>query len=174
MCGIAGIVSFTENSKSFLQKIEDATACLHTRGPDGSGVYRHNNIVLGHSRLAIIDTSDAAAQPMADASGRYTIIFNGEFFNFKEHRSYVESKGLKLRTESDTEVLLYLYIIDGTECLKKINGFFSLAIYDSTEETLFLARDRMGIKPLLYFMDDEKLFFASEMKSLILRSLSWP
>lgn len=167
MCGIAGIVSFTEKGKSFHSRIEDATSCLATRGPDGSGIYRHNTISLGHRRLAIIDTSDAAAQPMTDASGRYTIIFNGEFFNFKEHRAFVESKGFSLRTHSDTEVLLYLYIIEGTNFLQRVNGFFSLAIYDNIEETLFLARDRMGLKPLLYFMDDDKLFFASEMKSLI-------
>src|SRR5258706_14501602 len=110
MCGIAGIVSFTEGGNSYLQKIEEATKCIISRGPDGSGIFRHNNIALGHRRLAIIDTSDAASQPMTDASARYTIIFNGEFFNFKEHRAYVESKGIKLRTASDTEVLLYLYI----------------------------------------------------------------
>ncbi|MBK5284428.1 MAG: asparagine synthase (glutamine-hydrolyzing), partial [Bacteroidia bacterium] len=130
-------------------------------------IFRNSNVALGHRRLAIIDTSDAASQPMTDASGRYTIIFNGEFFSFKEHRSYVESKGYKLRTSSDTEVLLYLYMIDGPDCLKKVNGFFSFAVYDIKEETLFIARDRMGVKPLLYFRDDEKLFFASEMKSLL-------
>jgi asparagine synthase (glutamine-hydrolysing) len=167
MCGIAGIVAFSEKGKSFLNRIEDATACLASRGPDGSGIFRHNDIALGHRRLAIIDTSDSASQPMTDESGRFTLIFNGEFFNFREHRSFVESKGYKLRTQSDTEVLLYLYIIEGPECLQRVNGFFSLAIYDSRDETLFLARDRMGIKPLLYFMDDEKLFFASEMKSLL-------
>lgn len=167
MCGIAGIVSFTEKGKSFLGRIDDATSCLATRGPDGSGIFRDMNIAFGHRRLAIIDTSDAAAQPMTDASGRYTLIFNGEFFNFREHRAFVESKGYTLRTHSDTEVLLYLYIIEGTDFLKRVNGFFSLAIYDTVDETLFLARDRMGLKPLLYFMDDDKLFFASEMKSLI-------
>jgi len=167
MCGIAGIISFNDSGKTQLQKIEAGTACLSSRGPDGSGIFRHDNVALGHRRLSIIDTSDAAAQPMTDASGRYTLIFNGEFFNFREHRSFVESKGYKLRTQSDTEVLLYLYIIEGAECLSRVNGFFSFAIYDSSEKTLFLARDRMGIKPLLYFIDDEKLLFASEMKSLM-------
>jgi asparagine synthase (glutamine-hydrolysing) len=110
MCGIAGIISFSEAGNSALERIEEATRCIALRGPDGQGIFRDRNIALGHRRLAVIDTSSAANQPMHDASGRYTIIFNGEFFNFKEHREFLKSKGIMLRTESDTEVLLYLYI----------------------------------------------------------------
>src|SRR5258705_1467491 len=167
MCGIAGIVSFSGPDNPVLSRIEAATQCIASRGPDGQGIFRDRNVAFGHRRLAVIDTSASANQPMHDASGRYTIIFNGEFFNFKQHRAFLEIKGITLRTESDTEVLLYLYILEGTECLKKVNGFFSFAIYDKEEQTIFLARDRMGIKPLLYYMDDDKFIFTSEMKALM-------
>src|SRR5437868_1461530 len=153
MCGIAGIVALSEKGRSYLPKINAATQCLNKRGPDNSGTYLHNNVALGHTRLSIIDTSDAASQPMTDASGRYTIIFNGEFFNFKEHIQYVLDKGYQLKSHSDTEVLLYLYIIEKEKCLQRVNAFFALAIYDKQEETLFIARDRMGVKPLLIYRD---------------------
>lgn len=167
MCGIAGIVALTENGRTFLSKIQEATQCLNKRGPDSSGTFLHNNVALGHTRLSIIDTSDAASQPMSDSSGRYTIIFNGEFFNFREHRQFVIEKGYTLKSQSDTEVLLYLYIIEGEKCLQRVNGFFAFAIYDKEEESLFIARDRMGVKPLLIYRDEDKLLFASEMKSLL-------
>lgn len=167
MCGIAGIVAFNEKGKTFFPKMANAVECLRKRGPDENGIVTHNNVTLAHTRLSIIDTSAAASQPMTDASGRYTIVFNGEFFNFKEHRQFVIEKGFHLKSESDTEVLLYLYIIEKEECLKRINGFFSFAIYDKEEQTLFLARDRFGVKPLLIFQDDDKLMFASEMKALM-------
>src|SRR3981081_3734948 len=89
MCGIAGIVAFNEKGKTSFPKIGGAIQCLGKRGPDATGVFTHNNVVLGHTRLSVIDTSSAASQPMTDASGRFTIIFNGEFFNFKEHRQFV-------------------------------------------------------------------------------------
>ena len=167
MCGIAGIIALSEKGIASLDKIEDATRCLNKRGPDADGIYRHGRIAFGQTRLAIIDTSDGGLQPMHDASGRYTIIFNGEFFNFKEHRQFVRDKGFTLRSESDTEVLLYLYIIEGEKCLQRVNGFFALAIYDKEKQTVFIARDRMGVKPLLIYKDEDKLMFASEMKSLI-------
>lgn len=167
MCGITGAIALSESGKSFLGKISAATECLSKRGPDGSGIFSHNNIALGHRRLSIIDVSEAGSQPMHDASGRFYLIFNGEFFNFKEHREYVLSKGIKLKSESDTEVLLYLYILEKEKCLQRINGFFSLAIYDKQEEELFLARDRFGVKPLLVYQDENALLFASEMKSLL-------
>jgi asparagine synthase (glutamine-hydrolysing) len=167
MCGIAGIIALSENGVSSLDKIDSATKCLSLRGPDADGVYKHERVALGQTRLAIIDTSDGGLQPMHDASGRYTIIFNGEFFNYREHRDFILSKGFKLRSTSDTEILLYLYIIEGEKCLQRVNGFFALAIYDQQEKTVFVARDRMGVKPLLIYKDDDKLMFASEMKSLL-------
>jgi asparagine synthase (glutamine-hydrolysing) len=167
MCGIAGIIALSEKGLSSLDKIESATKCLSLRGPDAEGFYKHERVAFGQTRLAIIDTSDGGLQPMHDVSGRYTIIFNGEFFNYREHRDFVLSKGFKLRSTSDTEVLLYLYIIEGEKCLQRMNGFFAMAIYDKQEQTVFIARDRMGVKPLLIYSDDDKLMFASEMKSMI-------
>lgn len=167
MCGIAAALSFSEKGKIALEKTEFATACLAKRGPDGHGVFNSENIALGHRRLSIVDTSTAASQPMTDATGRYVIIFNGEFFNYQQHRKNLISKGIILNNNSDTEVLLNLYILEGEKCLDKINGFFALVIYDKQEETVFIARDRMGVKPLLIFEDDDKLVLASEMKSLL-------
>lgn len=167
MCGIVGVISKSESGNAFIDKITIATECLSKRGPDGSGVFQHNNVALGHRRLSIIDVSEAGAQPMSDLSGRYTIIFNGEFFNFKEHRDYLINKGIKLCSESDTEVLLHLFIHENDKCLQRLNGFFSLAIYDKQEEEIFLARDRFGVKPLLIYEDENILLFSSEMKALM-------
>jgi asparagine synthase (glutamine-hydrolysing) len=167
MCGIAGVLALNEEGRSFLDNIEKGTACLNKRGPDHSAVYRHGNIALGHARLSIIDTSPAASQPFTDSSGRYTIVFNGEFFNFREFRNELLSKGITLKSESDTEVLLHLYIKEGEKCLEKVNGFFAFAIYDKIEGSVFLARDRFGIKPFFIYQDESKLIFGSEMKALI-------
>jgi len=165
MCGITGVIAFTEKGKETFFLLDNSLKTLAQRGPDGEGKYIHNNVALGHRRLAIIDTSTTANQPFTDASGRYTIVFNGEFFNFKEHRDKV--KEYPLRSHSDTEILLYLYIKYGAACLEFVNGFFTFAIYDSVEEKTFIARDRVGIKPLLIYKDDDKLLFASELKALL-------
>jgi asparagine synthase (glutamine-hydrolysing) len=167
MCGITGIIAFTEKGKEHVHKINASVCTLAKRGPDGEGIYTHDNVALGHRRLAIIDTSNAASQPFSDHTGRYTIIFNGEFFNFKEHRETLLKKAVPLRSTSDTEVLLYLFIEQGPSFLEKINGFFSLAIYDAQTAELFIARDRYGIKPLLVYKDENILAFASEMKALL-------
>lgn len=167
MCGITGAFAFTEAGRSCFERTRSSVNGLAKRGPDGNGIYTHGNVSLGHARLSIIDTSQAAAQPFTDHTGRYTIIFNGEFFNYPEHRKALEEKGVRFRSASDTEVLLYLFIHEGEKCLEKINGFFALAIYDKEEQSLFIARDRFGIKPLLYCRDNDKLVFASEMKSLL-------
>src|SRR6218665_1222548 len=110
MCGIAGILSFSEQGKTSLHKISAATYSLQQRGPDGEGIFMHNNAALGHRRLSIIDTSNLAAQPFTDQSGRYTIVFNGEIFNYRHLRDTLEKKGVQFRSQSDTEVLLYLFI----------------------------------------------------------------
>lgn len=167
MCGIAGTIAFTEEGKKKLDLIHSATSCLALRGPDAEGFFKDTHIALGHRRLSIIDTSNAGTQPFSDDSGRYTIIFNGEFFNYKEHRQKLVSQGIHLKSESDTEVLLHLYMQERENCLQKINGFFALCIYDKKEQTVFMARDRMGVKPFLYFEDKQNLFFASELKSLL-------
>jgi len=167
MCGITGILSFNQSALKFKEKVVNAINKLHNRGPENKGLYFNEHIILAHSRLSIIDTSINASQPMSDNSGRYTIIFNGEFFNYLQYRNQLINEGISFKTNSDTEVLLYLYIKEKEKCLNKINGFFVFAVWDNIDKTLFIARDRFGIKPLLYYLDDEKLIFASEMKAIL-------
>ncbi len=165
MCGITGIYSF--NGDISLQWVENAVAAMNKRGPDGHGTYTHQSVALGHARLAVIDTTQAARQPFTDLSGRYTIVYNGEFFNFQHHRKALQDKGVKFISTSDTEVLLQLYIHYREQMLPMINGFFAFAIYDKEEKLLFVARDRLGIKPLMVYSDSDKLIFASELKALL-------
>jgi asparagine synthase (glutamine-hydrolysing) len=167
MCGITGILSFTEKGKESLHKISAATYSLLKRGPDAEGIYTHNNVALGHRRLSIIDTSAGASQPFTDDSGRYTIIFNGEIFNYQELRKQLKEKGVIFRTNSDTEVLLYLFIAEKENCLSKLDGEFAFAVYDKLAEEIFLARDRFGIKPFYFYKDSDIFVFASELKSLM-------
>jgi asparagine synthase (glutamine-hydrolysing) len=140
---------------------------LQKRGPDFQDTYIDEWVGLGHRRLSIIDTTAVANQPMWDESNRYCIVFNGEIFNYAELKKSLESKGVKFFSQGDTEVLLKLYIREKENCLNKLNGFFSFCIYDKEEQTFFLARDRYGVKPLLYLFDEDKLLFASEMKAIL-------
>jgi asparagine synthase (glutamine-hydrolysing) len=167
MCGITGIQIFSSDLREQLEFARAATRKLQQRGPDDEGIFIHENTALGHRRLSVIDTSKAGAQPFTDPSGRYTIVLNGEFFNYREHRINLEAKGIRFRSESDTEVLLHLWIQEKEQCFSKINGFFAFVIYDNKEKSLFVARDRYGVKPLLYAMSAEKFVFASEMKALL-------
>ena len=167
MCGITGILIFNEQEKHCLSKINDATSALIRRGPDGEGIYTHKMAALGHRRLSIIDISSTASQPFTDTTGRYTIVFNGEIFNYKVLRKELETKGIRFKSESDTEVLLYMYIHYGEKCLDKLDGEFAFAIYDNIEDVLFAARDRFGIKPFYYYKNENKFVFASEIKALI-------
>ncbi len=167
MCGITGILIFNEQEKHCLSKINDATSALIRRGPDGEGIYTHKMAALGHRRLSIIDISSIASQPFTDSTGRYTIVFNGEIFNYKVLRKELETKGIRFKSESDTEVLLYMYIHYGEKCLDKLDGEFAFAIYDNIEDVLFAARDRFGIKPFYYYKNENKFVFASEIKALI-------
>lgn len=167
MCGITGIFAFNLVGKFNLINITSATTALSKRGPDHQGIYTDSFVGLGHRRLSIIDTSSAAHQPMWDEEKRHCIIFNGEIFNFLELKKDLEAKGVTFSTHSDTEVLLKLFITEKENCLNKLNGFFAFCIYDKQEQTFFLARDRYGIKPLLYLFDEDKFLFASEMKSIL-------
>lgn len=167
MCGISGIIAFNEKGKEQLAKTTAATESLKLRGPDGGGVFTKNNCALGHRRLSIIDTSDNATQPMTDPQGRFTIIFNGEIFNFKELKEKYFADKLDWHSQSDTEVLLELFIRKGKDCLPLLSGFFAFAIYDAQENELFIARDRFGKKPLLYYKTDDYFVFASEIKALL-------
>ena len=167
MCGITGIMAFNEKGKQYIKNITAATNSLSKRGPDGEGFYYNKSTALGHRRLSIIDTSNAASQPFTDSSGRFTIVFNGEIFNYQHLRKQLDRKGIQFKSQSDTEVLLYLYIIEKEKCLEQLDGEFSFAIYDNINEDFFIARDRFGIKPLLFYKDSERFAFASEMKALI-------
>ncbi len=167
MCGITGVFAFNLVGKFSKINIAAATVALAHRGPDFQNIHVDEWVCLGHRRLSIIDKRDVANQPLWDESNRFCIIFNGEIFNFRELREELRQKGISFFTESDTEVLLKIYILEKEKCLTRLNGFFSFCIYDRTEQSLFLARDRFGIKPLLYVMDDDKFLFGSEMKSIL-------
>ena len=165
MCGITGTYALTQKGKEYHSKLDVAIETMTLRGPDGSGKYVEGSAALGHSRLAIIDTSASANQPFSDSSGRYTIVFNGEIYNYREIQA--ELSDFKPRTTSDTEILLQGYIEWGEKVLEKLNGFFAFAIHDKETDNLFLARDRIGIKPFLVYQDENVIVFGSEMKSLM-------
>lgn len=167
MCGITGILAFNEKGRTSLPLLEKATKSLAHRGPDHQGIYKHQSVGLGHRRLSVIDTSANAHQPFEILDGRYTMVFNGEIFNYKALKQDLVSKGIQFRSDSDTEVLAHLYALEGKNCLERLNGFFAFAIYDTAEQSLFIARDRLGIKPLLYFQDDTKFLFGSELNALL-------
>jgi asparagine synthase (glutamine-hydrolysing) len=167
MCGITGIYAFNEIGRFHMIKLAAATERLSSRGPDFGQSTTVHRVGLGHRRLSIIDTSASGNQPMQDSSGRYTIIFNGEIYNFRELRQSLEQQGVSFQSGTDTEVLLHMYIHEGKNCLQRLNGFFAFAVYDEQRDHLFVARDRLGIKPLLFYADEDKVLFASEMKSLL-------
>lgn len=166
MCGIAGLTRFGLPNVEPKVLQEMGEAILH-RGPDAGGEFIAENIGLCHRRLAIIDLSEAGNQPMLSADEKLVIAFNGEIYNFLELRKELEVEGYKFRTKTDTEVILALYERDGEECLKKLNGMFAFALWDVQKNQLFLARDRLGKKPLYYHCADGNISFASELKSLI-------
>jgi asparagine synthase (glutamine-hydrolysing) len=167
MCGILGIYQSEKISELTAKKFRKALSGISHRGPDDEGLMENTHILLGHRRLSIIDLSTAGHQPMTDESNRYTIIFNGEIFNFKELRTELVSTGVHFKSQSDTETLLYLFIREKEKCLQRLNGFFSFAIYDTIDNELFIARDRYGIKPLYYHFDGKSTFgFGSEIRPL--------
>jgi asparagine synthase (glutamine-hydrolysing) len=149
MCGIAGILLHTPNTIApvHLKKMTDAIA---HRGPDGEGQWSNagNTVHLGHRRLAVIDLSNQAAQPMSFAS-RYQVVYNGEIYNYIEIRSFLQNKGYHFTTQSDTEVILAAYDYWKEKCLQQFDGMFAFAIWDEKEEKLFAGRDRFGEKPFL-------------------------
>ena len=164
MCGIAGIIN-KKNKPVDQEKLMQMRDSLVHRGPDAAGIYIHNNVGLAHRRLSIIDLSDSANQPFHSPCKRYTLIFNGEIFNFQEFKNDLITNGHKFHTESDTEVLLYLLMDYGTNCLSKLIGFWAFAFYDHQENTTLLVRDRKGIKPLFYSNTPTEFAFASEPKA---------
>ncbi len=171
MCGITGVYSFSESGNGFLTQVELAVNAMLHRGPDNQSVEIFPNVSLGHVRLSIIDTDARSNQPFTEESGQFTIVFNGEVFNFQEIKNQLIALGHVFHTTSDTEVVLKSYLEFGVDALAKFNGFFAFAIYDHTEKSIFLGRDRMGIKPLHFFLDEDKFIFASEMKALLAYSI---
>ncbi|NJD34686.1 MAG: asparagine synthase (glutamine-hydrolyzing) [Betaproteobacteria bacterium] len=170
MCGIAGIFTYHDAAppldRDQLRSIRDHMAA---RGPDGSGEWYSpdNRVGLAHRRLSIIDLSDRAAQPMASADGQLVVSFNGEIYNYRALKKHLEARGRVFRTESDTEVLLHLYAEKGEAMLGELRGMFAFALWDACKQTLLLARDPFGIKPL-YYADDGRTFrLASQVKALL-------
>jgi asparagine synthase (glutamine-hydrolysing) len=168
MCGIAGIVGLRGKPVE-PDEISRLTELLAHRGPGGSGTWFSEDraVALGHRRLAIIDPGDGGRQPMEYAGGCYIIVYNGEVYNFLELRRELEARGSIFRTESDTEVILAAWQAWGEDMLLRFNGMWALAIFDAKSKDLFLARDRFGIKPLLYTLTSERLVFASEQRALV-------
>ncbi|MBM4441169.1 MAG: asparagine synthase (glutamine-hydrolyzing) [Candidatus Rokubacteria bacterium] len=167
MCGIAGKLYFDPARSVDARLLHRMNAALAHRGPDDAGVHAEGQIGLAHRRLSIIDLSAAGHQPMVWGDGRYWITYNGEVYNFLELRAALERDGERFRSRSDTEVILALYARHGAGCLRYLRGMFALAIWDARERTLFLARDRAGKKPLVYYVDDGQLVFGSEPKAVL-------
>ena len=139
------------------------TSAINHRGPDGEGFYNHENVGLGHKRLAIIDVSAAGLQPMETIAQDLVVAYNGEIYNYKEIRSELVALGLNFKTGTDTEVLLNAWMTWGKDCILKFNGMFAFAIFDSKLEKLFLVRDRFGIKPLYFGIWNNTFIFGSEI-----------
>jgi asparagine synthase (glutamine-hydrolysing) len=161
MCGIAGY--YDSNASTNREVLKQMTGKLHHRGPDANGYYYDSLVGLGHQRLKIIDLSDAANQPMTSRNGRYVIVFNGEVYNYRAIAAGLE---IPLKTNSDTEVVLEVFALEGAGCLKRFNGMFAFAVYDKQEQKMTLARDRIGIKPLYYHQQGNSILFASELKAI--------
>lgn len=164
MCGINGIYSFSKQQYE-PKLIDTMNQAMAHRGPDADGVFRDNYVQLGHQRLTIIDADPRSNQPFKSADGRYILIFNGEIYNYKALKANLTD--YQFTTDSDTEVVLASFIKWGEQCVKHFNGMFAFAVWDTVEKSMFIARDRMGIKPLYYFLDQEKLIFSSALKSIL-------
>ncbi|MEA2603106.1 MAG: hypothetical protein QOF89_4098 [Acidobacteriota bacterium] len=174
MCGIAGIYNFRSGKPVAPSELRAMGTRLAHRGPDDEGYYEEGPLGLAHKRLTILDTSRRGRQPMFTEDGQLAITFNGEVYNFLELRAELEARGHTFQTQTDTEVILRLYQVEGEAMLAKLNGMFSLAIWDRRSRCLFIARDRLGIKPLYYTVGADGLVFASEVKALLAVSAERP
>jgi asparagine synthase (glutamine-hydrolysing) len=167
MCGIAGIVWKDANRPAATEDVGRMCDVMYHRGPDAGAVVAHGAVALGHRRLSILDLSDAGTQPMSSRDGRHILVFNGEIYNYLELRDELSQLGGVFQTETDTEVILEAYRLWGPECVRKFNGMWAFALYDMIDASLFISRDRFGIKPFYYLFDDDSFVFASEIKSIV-------
>jgi len=166
MCGIAGLIDF-QGGRLEVHPLKNMTDAIAHRGPNDCGYFNDHNVAFGFRRLSILDLSLLGHQPMETHDKKFIIVFNGEIYNFKEIRKTLSSYGYLFKTECDTEVILYAFQHWGINCIQKFNGMFAFAIYDKQKKTVFLARDRLGIKPLYYSLIDGVLVFGSEMKVIL-------
>ncbi|MFM1654675.1 asparagine synthase (glutamine-hydrolyzing) [Brevibacillus sp. B_LB10_24] len=168
MCGITGWIDWRKDLSGYPAILETMTRTLTHRGPDASGVWISRHCALGHTRLSVIDPENGA-QPMTRTAGSYpyTIVYNGELYNAPELRRQLIERNHAFQTTCDTEVLLFSYIEWGKSCVERFNGIFAFAIWDDREQTLFLARDRLGVKPLFYVHQNDMLLFGSEPKAIL-------
>jgi asparagine synthase (glutamine-hydrolysing) len=173
MCGIAGLLSLKRNERETFSMVQLMTKALAHRGPDDEQYFAADGICLGHRRLSIIDI-EHGQQPMRSGDGRYVLVFNGEIYNYIELRQQLVQKGTRLKTFSDTEVLLEILIQEREKGIGKLNGMFAFAFFDLTEKTFLLCRDRVGIKPLYFSVINDELVFASEIKAILKSGLIRP
>ena len=166
MCGIAGYLNLDLTAEQRLPLLRRMCDAIRHRGPDDDGCFADASAGLGMRRLSIIDLT-GGHQPLANEDGSCTIVFNGEIYNYAELRTRLQQRGHQFRTAADTEVILHLYEERGEACVQELNGMFAFAIWDTRRRRLLLARDRMGIKPLYYFLDGPRLVFASEIKAIL-------
>jgi len=166
MCGICGVVSFQPNASVDRSTLLRMNASLQHRGPDDEGYYEDDQVSLAMRRLSIIDLH-TGQQPISNESGDIWVVYNGEIYNFQKVRAALEQRGHIFKTQTDTEIIVHAYEEYGDECVTRFNGMFAIALWDAPERRLFLARDRLGIKPLYYWSGADKLVFGSELKALI-------
>ena len=166
MCGIVGKISLDQKVINS-EIVEKMMLQMKHRGPNDNGTFIKDNIGFGFVRLSIIDLSPDGHQPFVSEDGNFTMIFNGEIFNYIELREELIALGYKFRTKTDTEVLLNAYIAWGEEGLHKLNGMWSFAVYDQRNNKIFICRDRYGIKPLYYYFENNNFYFASEIPSIL-------
>ena len=166
MCGIAGEIRF-DGERPELGIVEAMNERQARRGPDGQGIWAQHNVALGHRRLKIIDLSDRAAQPMVDSDLGLTIVFNGCVYNYQSLREELRGLGYEFKTTSDTEVLLKAYAAWGKQCVERVNGMFAFVVFEHESRHVFIARDRLGIKPFYYTESPTFFRFASSLPALL-------
>src|SRR5437667_10984469 len=166
MCGIAGLMKFCRDVRADSGVVRQMCAAMTHRGPDDEGVYADGPTAIGMRHLSIIDVA-GGHQPLSNENGTIWIVFNGEIYNHAELRKGLEERGHRYRTNSDTETIVHLYQEYGRDCVKHLRGMFAFAIWERNKKVLFIARDRLGIKPLYYQLSGERFLFGSEIKVVL-------